>query len=270
MEWFGITNGEIRNFDFAVISKQSLRSPCPIIPKLFNSTPSRSYTPMNKGISFHLWLTQDFKQFFLIPNHTILMSGLDPIYDLQENQKLVSLEAISSYECSQEDAQAHLQALWKTSLESTKQAWIDLYTFSQKTGKEINIAELSEQFKQGLQISSPQTQEIFNTSQALVESITAAANNQENISEAEQKALFKRVFSQLPQLLDQFSKANLEAAARDPDVWADNLYQQVFGELDKKKHEQRNQRIADEVRESIAEGLRAVGITPSIDFDKDE
>ncbi|MEM9214093.1 MAG: hypothetical protein AAGD25_07065 [Cyanobacteria bacterium P01_F01_bin.150] len=196
------------------------------------------------------------------------MPGLEPIHDFQNKRKLVSFEEISSYECSQEEAQAHLQTLWKGSLESTKQAWLNLYTFSQKTGQEINIAELSNHFKEGLQMAGPQVQEIFDMSQAFVESITTAVDSQENLSEVDQKDLFKRVFSQLPQLLDQFSEANLEAAAQDPDAWADNLYQRVFGEFDKKKHEQRNQRLADEVRESIAEGLRSVGMTPSSDFEK--
>ncbi|MCW5599985.1 hypothetical protein [Nitrosomonas sp.] len=198
------------------------------------------------------------------------MSGLDPIYDLQETRKLVSLDTIAPYECSQEDAKTHLQNLWETSLESAKQSWLNLYTFSQKTGQEIDIAELRDQFKQGLQMAGPQAQEIFEASQSLVESITSAANNPANLSESDQKDLFKRVFSQLPQLLDQFSEANLEAAAQDPDVWADKLYQQVFGELDKKKHAERQQRLSDEIRESIAEGLRSVGMTPSIDWEKDK
>ena len=225
---------------------------------------------MKKHSSCHLWLTADFRRFFLIPDHTILMSGLDPIYDLQETRKLVSLDTIAPYECSQEDAQSHLQNLWKNSLESTKQAWLNLYTFSQKTDQAINIAELSEQFKQGLQMAGPQAQEIFEASQSLVESITSAANNPENLSESDQKELFKRVFSQLPQLLDQFSETNLEAAAQDPDAWADKLYQQVFAELDQKKHARRKQKLADEIRDSIAEGLRSVGMKPSVDIEKDQ
>ena len=224
---------------------------------------------MSKEIILEFWFTQDLQRLFLIPTREILLPGLDEIYNLQEKRKLVSLETLSQYSCSQEEAKKHLQNAWKTSLEFTKQAWLNLYTFSQKTGQEINIAELSEQFKQGLQMAGSQAQEIFETSQSLVESITTAANNQENLSETDQKDLFKRVLSQLPQLLDQLSEADLEAAAQDPDAWADRLYQQVFGELDQKKHKQRNQRLTDEVRESIAEGLRSVGMTPSSDFDQD-
>lgn len=116
---------------------------------------------MHHSHSSHLWFSQDLEHFFIIPKRIILMSGLEPIYDLQGNRKLVSYEEISSCRCSQEEAQAHLQVLWKTSLEYTKQAWLNLYTFSQKTGQEINIAELSDQFKEGLQMAGSQAQKNF-------------------------------------------------------------------------------------------------------------
>jgi hypothetical protein len=100
--------------------------------------------------------------------------------------------------------------------------------------------------------------------------VVAAVNSSEDLPESEQKALFKQVFGQLPQMLEQFSEAGLEQAAQDPDAWADDLYQQVFGEMDAKKQERHRQALADDIRASIADGLRSVGMKPSMDFESGE
>ncbi len=223
---------------------------------------------MDREIASNLWFTRDFERIFLIPSRTVVMPGMDAIYDLQENQKLVDLDTLSSCECSRDEAKDYLQSQWQSALASTKQAWLDLYTFSQKTGAGIDLDEFGKQFQQGLQMAGPQAQEIFDASRAFVESVNSAAQTQDDTSDGDQKALFKQVFSQLPQLLDQFSDANIEAAAEDPEAWADKLYHSVFAKLDKEKVEKRKRDLAKSVRASIAKGLRSAGMEPLADWDK--
>jgi hypothetical protein len=196
------------------------------------------------------------------------MPGLEPIYDLQENQRLVALDALAAFACSPDAAREHLYAEWQDSLEATKQAWLALHSFSERSGQTLDLAGMSKQFQEGLEMAGAQAQEAFAAGQALVESMVATAQNTGSLPESEQKALFKRVFAQLPQLLEQFSDAGLEQAAEDPDAWANKLYQQVFGETEQRKRDQRRQNLANEIRASIAERLRAAGIKPSTDFTK--
>lgn len=221
---------------------------------------------MNKDTRNYLWFTRDLEHLFLIPDRVVFMPGMNAINNLKDELKLVSLDALASYKCSRNEAKQHLCAAWQESLESTKQAWLDLYAFSQLIGQSIDLGELGKQFQEGLQMAGPQAQEIFSASQGFVESVVGAAQTQETLSEAEHKEVFKHVFSQLPQLIDQFSEDNLEAAAQDPDAWADKLYRRVFDEADKEKFAKRKEELANDIRNSIAKGLRSAGMKPSTDW----
>lgn len=218
----------------------------------------------------HLWFTQDKEHLFLISDRAVLMPGMEVIHNFQEEQKFVLLDALTSYQCSMDEAKRHLYAIWQASLESTKKAWLDLYTFSQKTGESIDLSELGKQFQEGLRMVGPQAQEIFSASQGFVESVVGAAQTQDTLPESEQRELFKRVFSQLPQLLDQFSEDKLDAAAQNPDVWAEKLYRMVFEGADNERHAKRKEELASDIRKSIAKGLRSAGMKPSMDWKETE
>lgn len=214
----------------------------------------------------NIWFTRDLQHVFLIPERAVLIPGMDEIHDMRDNRRLVSVTDLSAYTCSREAAKEHLYAAWQMSLNATKQAWLDLYGFSQQTGEAIDTDELGRQFKEGLEMAGPQAQEIFSAGQGIVESVMEAAQSEHTRPQSEQKELFKHVFSQLPALLDQFSEDKLDAAAQDPDVWAEQLYRMVFEEADKEKHARRKEKLAADVRESIAKGLRSAGMKPTMDW----
>lgn len=218
--------------------------------------------------SHHLWFTEDFTRFFLIPERTILVPGLEAICDLRENRRLVSIAALSIYACSQEEGRQHLYTAWQEGLETAKQAWLDLSAFAGRSGQGIDVAEMSRQFQEGFKATGPEAGDIFDMTRDLVESIFRAANEESQISEAEGRAVFKRVFSQLPQLMDQFSRENLEAAAADPEAWAESLYTRVFGEQEQKRLEQRKNELAEEIRASIEARLVAAGMKPLANLER--
>lgn len=212
-----------------------------------------------------LWVTSDFTRFFLIPARVLPAPGLESIYDMQGNKRLVSLASLALFSCSQERAREHLHAGWQASLAATRQAWLDLYNFCQRTGQELDLNELGRQFREGLDMADERAREAFDMGRALTESVAAAA--QGSGSEAEQQALFKKVFRQLPQLLEQFSDESLERAAEDPEAWAQRLSQQVFGEAEQRRKDRQRQKLAEEIQASIAARLREAGLTPSADFE---
>jgi hypothetical protein len=217
----------------------------------------------------HLWFSQDKDAYFLIPCRAVLIPGLDVIQNFREDKKFVSLEALAQYGCTAEKAKQHLYAVWQATLAATKQAWLELYAFSQQSSEEIDMSELGRQFQDGLQAAGPQAQEIFSASRDFVESVVNAAQApQESLSEAEQKDVFKHVFSQLPQLLEQFDRVSLEAATQDPETWAENLYNKVFEKVDREKLARRKEVLAVDIKKSIAQGMRSAGITPSMDRGK--
>lgn len=224
---------------------------------------------MDESKGRHLWHTPDLTRFFLVPERTILAPGLDPIHDLRGGQRLVALGALAAFACTPEEAKAHLQAAWQASLQEAKQAWLDLYQFSQQTGQALDLDAAARQFREGLALAGPPAEDAFAAGQAFVESVVAAAEDAGALSEDEQKAVFQRVFAQLPELLDQFSDASLARAADDPEAWAKGLHDRVFGEAEARRRDRRRQELADDVRASIATRLRQAGLTPSVDFGRE-
>jgi hypothetical protein len=224
---------------------------------------------MTQDVIAHLWFTQDFKQLFLIPERFILAPGLEVIHDLQEQKKLVSLAALTHYECSLDAAQEHLLQVWRNALKESQQAGLNLAKFAQAQDQNLDLTQLRNQLVDSLQMVTPglapELNDIVTLSQTWVESVVSAAHTSESESDESKQRLFKQVFSQLPQLLEQFSEANLEQASQDPEAWAKQLYQQVFADIEREKHAQHQKKLANDIQQSIAERLRAVGIQPSID-----
>ena len=225
---------------------------------------------MNPDVARHLWFTADFGRCFLIPERTVLMPGLDIIRDLRGAQRIVSLSALVPFACTRDEASAHLQAEWRASLASARRAWLDLYEFSQRSGHAMNLDAFGRQIREGLGLAGPEAERSLAAGQAFVESVVGAAQGSDHLSESEQKALFQRVFGQLPELLEQFDATNLARAAEHPEDWARALHDRVFGASDSRERERRRQELADDVRASIAARLREAGITPSADFADNE
>lgn len=73
----------------------------------------------------------------------------------------------------------------------------------------------------------------------------------------------------MPGLGELLGEEELNKAAADPDAWAKTLQEQFITPAEKAKLKEKEDKLAKEIRESIAEGLRKAGVKPAEDFDKD-
>ena len=76
--------------------------------------------------------------------------------------------------------------------------------------------------------------------------------NQTTSSEVEQQKLFQETFRKVPEIAAFFDEKTLEKAAKDPEAWANEMYQTMFG----KEELQRQKKKTDTLKNTIAEQLR--------------
>lgn len=222
----------------------------------------------SRNSAYRILLTEDADRIFLVPQDIELPPGQDVMQDLEQQQLHVDITALAQYECDRETASKQLNNTWTAALEAAKSSWQRLFSFTQMTSGEAAVESIKTQLQQGIGSIGPEAQEIFNFSQEMVQSISKAAESNANLEEGEQKEQFIKLFSQVPQVMEQFTQENLEEAFKDPDRWADSLYQQMFHDMDRGKLGQRQERLKSEIQESIARGLRKAGMEPSIDRGK--
>lgn len=219
-------------------------------------------------VQSQIWSDVNFEHLFLLPDAMELPAGVDTIHNLDGETKLVSIVQLASYACTREEAAIFLRGEWDRQVEASKKAWNRLYEFSNNTGAAYDPEALKNDFLQGFMASGEGAQQSFDAGKNIVEQLLQAAQGDTGASEAEQQEAFKKLFKNVPDLLSKFNAENLDAAALDPEKWANDMYQQAFGEQEKAKHKAAQDKLAKEIQASIAAGLRKAGIKPSDDFDK--
>lgn len=221
-----------------------------------------------KQPTFDLWFNLKLDKFYLLPKQHIAPIGGDKLTNMAEQIKYVTFQHIEQYACTQQEAQAHLRQQWDDALNKAKDAWQQLFEFSKMTGTAQDEAALKDSLLQGFKAAGSNIEQAFDISKNIVEQIQDAVRKGNPNGDTEQQEVFKKLFGNIPQVLRYFEEDTLKAAAKNPEVWAKELYQKMFGEQEQKKAAQLKERLKNEIRDSIAENLRKAGIKPSVDFDK--
>lgn len=223
-----------------------------------------------KNISKQLWFRKDFSSFFLIPSKEVIFPGTIILTNQEGKEKYVNADQIAGFSCTKEEAQEFLQKQWEQALQTAKKSWLDLYEFSRMTGETQDLSVMKEQFIQGLRESGIAADEAFDFGRQFVEQFNETVAGKEPESDEEKQEVFRELLQNLPEVLSFFDEKQLAKAANDPDAWAEKLHQKVFGKMDARKKEKSKEKLAKEIRDSIAQNLRNAGITPSVDFDKED
>lgn len=212
-----------------------------------------------------LWYSKENKSFFLVPAPMNFSPGNDELEDMSENTVKTDLQSLQSYTCTQQQAQQHLENKWKESVEESKKAWSQLYRLTELSGRGYDRNKLKKGLLDGLEQQGPGVKQAFEHGKAAVEELLKAVEAGEPGSAEEEQNIFKKLIKQMPGLGDLMGEEELNKAAADPDAWAKKLQEQFITPAEKARMKEKEDKLAAEIRESIAAGLRKAGIKPAGD-----
>lgn len=219
---------------------------------------------------YTLWFSNESGRadIYLLPVKSVFMIGFSILYNLKGQKKHFNIDELKQYICTEEKALLFLRNQWNEALNEAKESWLQLNQFAKMTGLGQDVEELKKSFLHGLESSGANVNQAFDFGKNFVEQFQQAVKNGDLQDKETQQEAFKKIFKNFPEILSYFEEEKLEAAAKNPEVWAKELYQKAFGAEEKKKIEKRKEQLKNDVRASIAEGLRKAGIKPAEDFNK--
>ncbi|HYF32567.1 MAG TPA: hypothetical protein VD993_15690 [Chitinophagaceae bacterium] len=213
-----------------------------------------------------LWYSAAKKTFFLVAAATDLPKGNDELQDMSGNTINTDITLLQPHECTAKQAQQHLEQEWNEAVEQSKRAWAQLYRLTELSGRGYDMEQLKKSLLDGLSTSgSGVAHEAFGHGKAAVEELLKAVEAGDPGSPEEEQNIFKNIFRQMPGLENLMTEEEWNKAAADPDAWAKKLREQFITPAEKAKMKEREDKLAAEIRESIAEGLRKAGIKPAGD-----
>jgi len=212
-----------------------------------------------------LWLTTDGTRSYIVPYGTVLQPGDLHLVGPGEATIDVAPRSVHRHAVDREEARAYLRERWDQAVGELRDAWMGLVWFGARTGDQLRIEDLVAPIQQGIALAGEDAEEAFATAIAVVESISRGPEISVEGPGFDEAAALRATFGRLPELLEQFTDPALDAAATNPDAWAERLSAQVFGEGHAGMSERRRRELADEVGLSIARRLREAGLTPSTD-----
>jgi hypothetical protein len=212
------------------------------------------------GKQLQLYINRAELRFFLIPESTTNQEGSYTIHSLKEEPSLVLLDTIIQFEVSEEDAIMFLKQEYKKAIETTKDSLQNLNRFSVLTGNKTMTG--IKDFLTNEANSFPDNEkEIFHQAKDLIQDIVHQSQQPE-LSEKESQKMFQNTFKKVPEILSYFEENKLKEAAKDPDAWANEMKERLFGDIEKKKKEESQKKLREEVRANIAARLKEAGVDP--------
>jgi len=199
-----------------------------------------------------IWFSSKEKCFFLIPNGSEITLGNYEIVNLFENSKNVNLENIQQYQCTQQQALAHLQNNLKESLHQTKKSWQNLQKFSQLTNTPIDLEEVQKNLKKIFSETTIETQ-------IPKEQITQLMNDL--FSGDELEGISQTATNLVKEVFGDISK-DIPENPDDLESWANQLHHKFFAKEEAQKQKKITEDIRKSVRDSIAQRLRENGLEP--------
>lgn len=206
-----------------------------------------------------IWFLPGTQTYYHIPASADLGRGSTAIASLKDEQRTVDAERLAAYTITKEQALAALRDEYALQLEHTKEALIALNLFAAHSGQ--NDEEFIRQQTTG-EFNFQGGDQPFAAGKEIVEDLLGSMRNP-GATTKEQEDAFMRTFGKVPQLMHYFDKENLALAAKNPEKWAKEMHDKLFGEQEAAKKKARSAKLKQEVRESIARGLRQAGMEPN-------
>ncbi len=198
-----------------------------------------------------IWFHEESKTFYKIPGTIVFLKGDYPVKRFDGVAKTVQAAPIKSYEISAEEAEVLLKTHYETAKKVLSKAMSAMTQFSLLTNKAAH-----EDFSSMFENTSDDS--ILGKSQAWVKDFMATMQN-ENATEEEQKESFKSAFNQVPEILDFFNEASIKKAAENPEEWAAEMQEKMFGKATSQRKEkekaQRQSEINDQIRANIEKAM---------------
>lgn len=198
-----------------------------------------------KQIWYHSEL--DEVTFYSIPENVFFLPGEYEMERFDGVVKKVQSAELINYQIESEEAGRQLKESYEAAMQVAKKKLGQLARFAELTGKSEQLNKIIDNgaIPSGAQDVQEFVQDFF------------SKMNQTTSSEVEQQKLFKETFQKVPEIAAFFDEKTLEKAANDPETWANEMYQTMFGEEEvlrqKKKTEKLKNTIAEQLRRNIEE-----------------
>lgn len=214
-------------------------------------------TPLQQTV----WIRKGEKQdYYLVPSDSQFTSGTETVVSLEEEEQKVVLQELEPFRVPEEEVLQFLDNTYRSQLEATKQALIRLNRFAALSGKmdEDFIRKMAQTEFDRL---NPDEQQPFTMGKEMITELLASVQ-QPGVTPEEQLASFQKTFTKVPDILKYFDENNLALAAKNPEAWANEMHEKLFGEQEDAAKQAKTDRLKKEVQESIARGLKSAGMTP--------
>lgn len=207
-------------------------------------------TPM-QILEHAIWYQPDHKKYYLVPTDIDWVSGDTELLNLEGISQQVDLSTLEEYENSAAVLEEFLDIAYKKLLQQSQEAFTQLMLFKQLRGEVIDPTTVASALEK-----------VLPAKEADPSLFTATSNDL--LKDFDLNTLQKM----LPQLHQLASTIDQSVADKkdEPEVWIEVLNQHLFGDLLVSKKEKRKAALKKSINDSIAEGLRKRGISPSADF----
>ena len=212
-----------------------------------------------------LWITADGSRCYLVPSDATFEPGELQVVGPTGATMDVTPASIASHAIGQAEARTYLRGRWDNAVAGLRGAWTELAWFTELTGDDASLEEAISSVREGISSAGDGAEDAVALAAAIVESITHAREEIGEEPDLDERAALRATFGRLPELLQQFLDPALDAAATDPDAWAQRLSTQVFGDPHGGGAARRRRELSNEISASIAQRLREAGIEPSLD-----
>lgn len=190
----------------------------------------------------HIWFHRETSTFYQIPETVFFLPGNYLLERFDGVKKEVQPEELRNYEVAQTRAEQHLKEAYEEAMKVAKTNLKYLAHFAELTGrtKQFDTMIGDSVIPNGVSNVQEFVQDFF------------SKMNQPSSSEAEQQQLFQETFRKVPEIAAFFDEKALEKAAQNPEKWAKEMYDKMFGE----ELSERQKQKTDALKNTIAEQLR--------------
>lgn len=207
---------------------------------------------MSTSPLLEIWFHESSKTFFSIPTEVQFLPGEFVLQRFDGVHKNVQVEALEAYKISINNAEETLKAYYDEAKKKLSNAMNAMTQFSMLTNK-AGHSDFENLF------NDQSSESILGKSQQWMKDFMHTMQD-ENASKEDQQESFKAAFGQVPEILNFFDEASLKKAAENPEQWAQEMQEKMFGKANAKrkeqKREQRQNDINDQIRKNIDEAMK--------------
>jgi hypothetical protein len=212
---------------------------------------------MAKNPLSELWFHKESRTFYQVPTDLTFLPGDYPVQRFDGVEKKILEKSIAQYRVDEENVETLLKAHYETTKKAAAKAIGALTQFSALTNKAAH-----EDFEKMFSAEDPDS--IIGKSQRWAKDFMANMQN-EDATEEDQKESFKSAFGQVPEILDLFNEESLKKASENPDAWAKEINEKMFGKEDAERKEKDTKRRQNDINEQIRKNVEDAMKNPKKD-----